>query len=389
MRLFPFLACLLCASLRADDALVRKAFDHFYNLEYDESITLFQQHAAAQPGDANAHNHVAQAVLYRELFRAGALESELVSGNNPFLRRPKIKASEQDEKTFLEAISKSMAIGQERLNRNPREAAALYSQGVAYGLRANFLFLVKKAWMDALRDATQARKLHNRATEADPNLIDARMVQGLHDYVVGSLQFAYKILGFLVGFRGDKEAGIKALELVGAKGKLNQMDAQILLAAIYRRERQPQKAIPLLKTTSARFPRNYLLRLEMVQMFADLGDKDSALKVLEELENLKSSGSVGFNRMPVEKIYYSRGNLLFWYRDLDAALENLNKVTSSKADLDLNTGANAWLRTCQIFDLKGNRTRAMEAYRQAIARAPDSDGARESRRYISTPYKRS
>ena len=45
---------------------------------------------------------------------------------------------------------------------------ALYTLGVAYGLRANYNFLVRKAWMDSLRDATTARKLHNRVTELIP-----------------------------------------------------------------------------------------------------------------------------------------------------------------------------------------------------------------------------
>jgi len=50
----------------------------------------------------------------------------------------------------------------ERIAANPNDTAALYSQGVSYGLRANYLFLVKKAWVDALHDASAARKVHKR-----------------------------------------------------------------------------------------------------------------------------------------------------------------------------------------------------------------------------------
>ena len=52
-----------------------------------------------------------------------------------------------------------------------------------------------------------ARKLHNRISELEPDNVDARLVQGLHDYIVGSLPWGYKMLGFLVGIRGDKEKG--------------------------------------------------------------------------------------------------------------------------------------------------------------------------------------
>jgi tetratricopeptide (TPR) repeat protein len=259
---------------------------------------------------------------------------------------------------------------------------------VAHGLRANYNFLVRKAWMDALRDATTARKLHNKVTELEPSMVDARLMQGVHDYVVGSLPWHLKALGFLAGFRGDKEGGIRTLEYVAAHGSLNRVDAEVLLCAIYRRERQPQKAVVLLESLTSRFPRNYLFRFEAAQMYGDLGDKKHALAAIQEIEDLKASGYPGYSRLPFEKIYYARGTVQFWYNDLEEALDNLRKVTARAQDLDLNTGAYAWLRLGQIYDLKGQRALAVEAYGQAMRLAPGSDAARLSRQYLSAPYRR-
>ena len=386
LRFFGLLLAAL--PLLAQPAQYAKGFDHFYNLEYDEAIREFSRAAAEQPDLPGPRNYLAVNILYREMFRSGALESELVSGNNPFLRRPKMNPSAEDQKLFFDSIAKVMDLTQARIDKNPTDADALYAQGVAYALRANWNFLVKKAWMDSLRDATAARKLHNKVTEFQPDFVDARLVQGVHDYVVGSLPWTYKILGFLVGFRGDREKGIQTLELVAQKGKFNNVDAQVLLAAIFRRERMPEKAIPLLQRMAERFQRNYLLRLELVQMYADLGRKDDALAVLDQLEQWKRSNRPGYSRMALEKIYFSRGNLLFWYRDLDRALENLRRVTPKARELDLNTASNAWMRTGQILDMKGQRNEALSAYREAIAIAPDSDAGKESRRYLSSPYQR-
>jgi len=41
-----------------------------------------------------------------------------------------------------------------------------------------------------------------------------------------------------------------------------------------------------------------------------------------------------------------------------------------------------------LYDLKGNHDQAIPAYKQAIAFAPKSDAAGESKRYISTPFRR-
>jgi tetratricopeptide (TPR) repeat protein len=196
------------------------------------------------------------------------------------------------------------------------------------------------------------------------------------------------MLGFLVGFRGDKEGGVRLLEQVAHQGDVNRVDAQILLCAIYRRERNPRKAIPMLLSLIERFPRNYLLRFEIAQMYSDLGDKPNALAALRRIEELKLGGASGFSHLMPEKILYARGTIQFWYNDLDRALEDMRRVTSRAGDLDLNTGTFAWLRLGQIYDLKGQRAQAVAAYRQAINLAPQSDAARLSTRYLSEPYRR-
>ncbi|MBL8178346.1 MAG: tetratricopeptide repeat protein [Bryobacterales bacterium] len=382
-----FLFLLGCLPLAAQSP-AGKGYQHFYNLEFDQAIQVFQTAVQANAEDAESHNHLAHAILYREMLRSGALESELVSGANPFLRREKLKPSLADQQRFEQAISKSMELTNAALSRNPKDTDAMYLQGVALGLRGNYNFLVKKAWTDALRDITNSRKLHNKVTDLEPARIDARLVQGLHDYVVGSLPWSYKILGFIIGFRGNKEEGIKTLQLVAREGKLNSTDAKVLLGVVYRRERRPADAIPLIKDLLTRYPRNYLLRLEMVQMYGDLGDKQSALAALRELDELKKANTTGLQAMPAEKINYARGTLLFWYRDYDIAIQELRLAAAKAKDLDLNTSSMTYLRLGQCYDMKQNRNDALAAYRQAIAIAPDSDAARQSRQFLSSPYKR-
>jgi tetratricopeptide (TPR) repeat protein len=384
----PLLLFVTATASLAVEPQMTKGFEHFYNLEYDQAIAEFRGLVAKQPDNPNYHNHLAQAILYREMFRAGALESELVSGTNPFIRRDKVNASPEAAAQFDKEINTSISLAQAAIANNPNDTGALYSLGVAHGLRANYNFLVRKAWMDSLKDATAARKAHNHVVELDPKYIDARLVQGVHDYVVGSLPWHWKMLGFIAGFRGDREEGMKTLRLVAEKGNLNQYDAQVLLAAIYRRERRPKEALPLLNGLIQRFPRNYLFRLETVQMYSDAGDKANAAASLDKIEEMKRSGAQGWGTLPLEKIYYYRGNLLFWYGDLDAAVDQLRKATSNSAGLDAHTALMAWLRLGQASDMQGQRGQAVDAYQKAIAVAPHSDVARESRRYLSSPYKR-
>ena len=368
--------------------LATTGHDHFYNLEYDQAIADFQRAISQNPESADSYNHLAKALVFREMFRDGALESELVSGNNSFLRRPKLNPTPETERTFLNAVDKAMALAQACLKTNARDTSAMYALGISYGLRANYYWLVKKSWRDSLSDATNARRLHNRITEIEPNNVDARLVQGLHDYIVGSLPLGYRMLGFLAGIHGDKDKGLAAIQEVARNGNSTRVDAQIFLCALYRRENQPMRAIPLIQELIHRFPRNYLLRFELSQMYSMSGDKIHALEAMEEVARAKASHTSGFDGLPWEKIYFQEGTIQFWYRDFDRALENLKKVAAAPGELDLNSGAQTFLRLGQIYDLTYHRADALAAYKKCINYAPEADAAREARRYLAAPYRR-
>jgi tetratricopeptide (TPR) repeat protein len=151
------------------------------------------------------------------------------------------------------------------------------------------------------------------------------------------------------------------------------------------------RAIPLVTRLIARFPRNYLLRFELAQMYGASGQRKNAIDTLTEILRLKLANAPGYGRVPPEKIYYETGNLQFWFGDLDHALENLKKVTATPEqlkELDLNTGVLALMRQGQIYDLQNRHALAVKEYQRAIQFAPEAEAARESQHYINSPYRR-
>lgn len=365
-----------------------KGFEHFYNLEYDACVAEFERVIREKPTEPQGYNHLAQGLLYREMFKAGALESEMVTGANPFLRRGRLEPPADVEKQFLDAIGKAMSLAQSAITNNPRDVGATYALAVAHGLRGNWNFLVRKAYMDSLRDLTASRKLATKAVEMDPKLIDARIILGLHDYVLGSLPGYIKMLGFLAGFRGDREAGVRTIKEVAAKGTMNTTDAKVLLGVIYRRERRSKEAIPLLDDLIQRYPRNYLFRMELAQMWADEGDKAKSLAAIDTVDQLRRNGVTGYGALSPEKIAFARGNVLFWYDDFDRAIENLKSATTGTDKLDLHTASMAWLRLGQTYDLRRDRASAQSAYRRVLQLNDSSDMAKEAKRYLNSAYKR-
>lgn len=245
-----------------DTMATQPGFVHFYNLEYDDALAVFTADAARAPADPDIYNHIAQTILYREMYRSGLLSSDFFIGTK-FVHQPKMPLSEADDQQFRDALNHAIGLCEERLAAKPDDTGAIYSLGVSYGLRGNYLFIAKKEWVNALRDVSEARKLHRRVTELDPEFVDAKLTQGVNDYIVGSLPLRWKMLGFLGGFHGDKQRGINTLCEVAEQGRINRVDAMVLLAAVYLREKKPEKAIPVLTELTETFPRNSLVKVEL------------------------------------------------------------------------------------------------------------------------------
>lgn len=387
MRPWIAFAAILAANAAPATDLVGTGFDHFYNLEYEQALAAFRHAIARDPENPRLRTHLAQTVLYREMLRAGALETELVTGAN-LMRRGRLEPSPETEREFTDTIARAIELSEAKLKAAPRDRDATYALAVAYGLRGNWNFLVKRAYMDALKNITQSRKLANQVVEVDPDFIDARMVQGVHDYIVGSLPWHIRMLGFVAGFRGDKEAGIRTLKLVAEKGDNNRTDARMLLGVVYRREKRPAEAIPLLDDLIERYPRNWLFRMELGQMWADLGDKAKALAAIDSVDALRKAGHDGYGTLSAEKVAFVRGNLLYWYDDFEEAVKHLRTVVANPQNVDLHAAQTAQLRLGQIHELVGNRINAVSYYQKVVEMAPASEIAKEAKRYISIPYQR-
>jgi tetratricopeptide (TPR) repeat protein len=297
-------------SLSVRSVLDDPAFDHFYNLEYDQALAGFVAEARNAPQSPDVQNHIAQAVLFRAMFHGRMLQSQMLRSGNSFLKMPKLEMSVADCEQFSNAIERAMELAQTRLDNNPNDPGALYALGVSYGLRGNYDFAARKAYVDALHDLGTARRLHNRVTRIDPNMVDAQLTQGLYEYVMGSLSVGWKMVGFLGGLQGNRARGIAMLNRVAGEGNVNRIDATIFLAAIYRREHRSTDAICVLKPLVSLLPRNYLLRLDLAEMYGEQGDQSSAMDVLEQAEQLRNEHAPGYETLSAELLRKMRERIL-------------------------------------------------------------------------------
>ena len=162
--------------------------------------------------------------------------------------------------------------------------------------------MVDKDYFAALRNGRRAEKYSKRLRKKHPDFVDAYLIGGVQQYVLGSLPWPIKVLAAVGGMRGDKAKGEAWVRRVAEQGKYARHHARSLLAILLRREKRPMEAAEILEGLRADFPRNYVLSLELGSMYQDAGEKRLALSVFRDAKKKQLAGAGGYGGMPARTV---------------------------------------------------------------------------------------
>jgi tetratricopeptide (TPR) repeat protein len=331
------LAWALAASAAAQNAapgqapqLAAQGFDHFYNLEYDQAIRIFEQLRDADPRSAYAHHRVALAYFYKQLYQAGVLEGDLFGASNKFFRTKRIAVDAALDRSFQQANQTSVRLCEERLRSGRNDQEALYACGVASATRATYQGLIERSLLNSMSSADKANEFHTRLIRLNARYYDAYMVPGLYEFALGSLPGPLKVLLFFVGKSGEKERGIRLVESVAQWGNGARRDAQILLTVMYRRERRFTDARRTLAGLAAAYPRNYVFPLEIASIHRAAEETEEAIGGYEAVLARIQQSARGFRDAPVARIHFELGDLYRKHGDLESARRHLAQVAGAR-----------------------------------------------------------
>lgn len=368
--------------LRPADPLNSSGFDHFYNMEYERSIREFTEVMQRHPDDPDAINHLLNVVLFRELYRIGALNPGDYANDNfvDIHHRPADPHVCDEIKSLVE---RAEAIEEKRLAANPKDEGALYARGVTRGDFATYTALIEHAWFSALRNALGARRDHEKVLELDPKNVDAKLIVGTHNYVAGSLPWSIKAASSIVGLGGNKEKGLEMLKEAAAGNSETSIDAKIVLVVFLRREKRYDEALQILGSLEPRYPHNVLFALEDGNLLRAKGQYRDAEGAYRRIwQDGRAGKYAGLN---YEVAAVALGDLLRSEKnysgaaaayDLAAEVNKPDPETTQKAALDAG----------EMYDLSHNRDLAVKRYQAAMAMDSSSPLAEIARKRIKEPY---
>lgn len=359
------------------------AFDHFYNMEYERATQEFEKILAERPNDPFAVNHLMSVILMHDLYETGGMNTGDYTNDSFIGHAP--RPTDIKIKTRIKALAqRAEALEEQKLKANPNDVDALYCRGVTRAQFAVYTGLIERAWFSALRNAVGARHDHERVLELDPDYVDAKMVVGTHNYVVGNLPWSIKAAASLAGLSGSKQKGLAYLRDVANSDGETSADAKVVLTLFLRREHKYDEALGYMQGLANRHPHNHLFPTEVANLLRASGRLPEAEAMYR---NVWENGREGrYDKLHYEIAAWGLGELLRSEKNLAAAAAAYELVNEAPdPDPDIQLKAN--LAAGEMHDLLNERDLAMKRYETVIAENASSGQADQARHYIKEAYR--
>ena len=379
------------------EELRRSGLDALYNIDYDKAQRDFKEIVQLFPNHPGGYQLLAARVWIKTLYESRRLQVSLYS-NESFYTNGDDKVDPKVVTEFRNLTREAKRLAEAKLKQEPKNIEALDFLAHTEGLKASFEEAVERRHFAALRDGNDAVGHHREVLKLDPKYIDAQITIGLYEYVVGSLPLPVKIIAGATGYRGSKKRGLAMLERVAKEGRWSQDDAKTVLVLLYTREKRFAEVVKLTRELSAKYPRNYLLKLETADALVSLAgvkrkEKDPAGAVQSEKEAFATFDEVLRDRTvrdsavrALDLIHFKYGEALLMagYNDR-AAKEFLAATKVASAEAGLVTMAH--LYAARSYDAAGKRDEALAQYKEVLARPNVYDAHDEAKKGLRQAYK--
>jgi len=379
------------------DSLRRSGTEALYNLDYDKAQKDFKEIIRLYPNHPAGPQLMAARIWIKTLYESRRLQSSLYSSES-FYSSGDDKVDPKVVAEFRNLTRESKRLSETRIKKDPKDIEALYWLGATEGLKASFEEAVERRHMAALKDGNDSVDNHREVFKLDPNFVDVGITIGLYEYVVGSLPLPIKVVAGVTGFRGSKKKGLAWVERVAKEGTWARDDAKTLLIILYTREKRYQDVLANARELSAKYPRNYLFRLEAAGALVAQAEVERKAKNIDAAVKAEREAFATFDELlrdrsvretvsrVLDLVHFKYGEVLLRAGEGErAAKEFLAATKAERAEPALVTMAH--LYAARAFDLSGKRNDALSQYREVLTR-PDIYAAHdEAKKGLKEPFR--
>jgi len=369
-----------------------------YNLDYDSARKHFKEMATAFPNYPAGPQFLADTLLLETLYQWRRLQASLYDSDS-FYSKNEDKADPKVVDQFRTWTRQARQLAEARLRQYPQDTEALYFFGATEGLKASFEETIERRHFAALKDGNDAVDRHRDVIKLDPSYRDAEMTIGLYDYTVAALPLPVKIAAGVLGHRGSKKRGIATIERVMREGNWVKDDAKTLLIMLYKREQRFAEAATLARELAAKYPRNYIYRIETAEALVSQAALDRAanhVTTTSAAENeafaafetlLRDKALRGVTANALDLIHFKYGEALMTSGLYERAVKEF-LIAAEVPGAQQGLATMAHLYAARSLDLAGKRNDALGQYRAVLARPNVYDAHEQAEVGMKEVYKK-
>ena len=366
------------------DPLVRQGYEHFYNLDYDGALKIFNQVAQGHPQEPIAWDYILVTTIFRELYHQDLLDTTYYAHDSFLTTKREVDIPKPTRDGIENLTNKVIAMSNERLKNNSADKNALFARGYARGMHAAYITLVDHSFAAAARQGYQARNDSEAVLKLDPQYADADMAIGIQQFAVASLpRFVRLMVGFM-GVGGSKGKGLALLRDSAVHGVITSVESRTILSLFLRHDGQYPQALEVQRGLATQFPRDYLFRLEVANLLKDEGHGTEAIAAYKQV--IADAAKPGYFIDPRLQMAW------FGLADTDRGYNDIADAAAGYTQAVEQPNCSDWLRrraeldAGEMDDLLHDRGDAVHLYGMAAAPGGDQSQAEAARRYQKSPF---
>src|SRR5260370_26607939 len=333
------------------DPQVKDAFDHFYLLDFPGTVERLEKLHSEHPGDPQATALLLDAMLFQELYRLDLLDTTFYANDGFLTGRHATQEDPQMRDCILGLADEAIHEADGRISKNPNDIDALYARGWARSLKCTYLAMVERGFGTGFRLALKAKDDEMRVLQLDPDYVDAKLVTGVYEYVVGALPLPFKFFIGFAGITGTKSKGLEMLNDAANRGIMSSVEARNVITLFLRRQAKYKEAIKVVRSLKSEYPHDYLFCLEEANLRKDAGEGMGAVDAYREI--VADAAKPGyFVSARLELTYFGLGDALRGQHHYPEAAEAYEQAAGTP-NVGLELKIRSLLAAGQCHDLNG------------------------------------
>ncbi len=352
-----------------------------FDYDFDEALGHYARVSERFPEHPTGPYNLATTIWIRLAQRSNGMRGSTLRNDRFFSQQGRPETTPEEVAAFREQLEEAYRRAQALLERDPDDVEALYYLGATEALESGWAMIVDRAWLRAARTIRRGVRRHRRVQELDPDFRDAYAVPGAYEYGIAALPRPLRMLVFLFGMRGDREGGLRGVQITANEGRRARWGGLWTHALLMQREEREDEALAAVRRLRRQFPKNPDFALDEVSILTARGEFGKARAYAEVVLERRDAG-YGNYRLALPGLAEARlGEALLFAERWEEAEAVLTR--------GLEAGRNDAVRAILAFrrgnarDGAGRRPQALSDYGEVIRIDADdvlSDWAKDLRR---------